>query len=642
MVVSLDQLKTAIWIYDIDNACIHWSNAAGLKLWEAKSLSELRARDFDKGSSDAVRTSLVNYQKAFQRGETFTEIWTITPKGIVKEPFLIMTGHLLEDGRMAMRCEAIEPDLVGHAGLFGPRMIMSSYYFDGRFISSNPPFKQEVNEEEINLPELVADPKVLQRIYDDLNINNAFEGDVLCKTHNGKVWYRFTMHLLQSDIDRKGKILLTQHNIHDRKLKEFAKENDSSRDHLTGLLNRRGLLNRLNELCEKETPFLLYYIDLDGFKMINDSFGHDGGDKILQWIAEGLSSFSRSGQGCRFGGDEFIWICPLDQLSVDETLLRRHLLDALSRPYHGDLGVIMEISASIGCAMYPKDASNGEELIACADSAMYMAKLQGKRQVVTYEPGMEEESKRQGRLAQHLAQAMFKQEFSLRYQEIYDVKHNKLDSVEASLCWNNEAIGLISTKETLQVAKAIGLIQVVEGWIIEQALSDLPLLRSQTNPDVRLSINISGEHFAQPDFITSLEKKIQKANLKPEDLIVELTETTLLKDVEYKAGSALALEKLGVGISIDEFGIGNSCLADLHRIPADIIKIDKSFIPSLKENTQTIEFIHKLATSLGIKTVIEGVETEKQKEKLLAIGIQLQQGSLYSNSSELFSDKLCP
>lgn len=640
-VISIDQLKTAIWIYDIDNFCINWSNEAGLELWEADSLAELQSRNFGTGSSDAVRTSLIHYQKAFLRGETLSEIWTITPKGILKEAFLIMSGHMLECGRMAMRCEAVEPKSIGHAGLFGAKMMMSSFHFDGTFISSNPSFKQEVSDGPIDLNQFVFDSKVMQSIYDDLNINNSFEGDVLCHVAGKRVWYHFNMQLLQSDMDKKGKILLYQHNINDRKLQEFVREDDFNADLLTGLLNRRGLFDKVNAYCSNQIPFILYYIDLDGFKMINDSFGHAGGDKILQWVASNLSSFHDIGEACRFGGDEFIWVCPLDNLSLSENKLKAQLLDSISRVYHGELGVTMDISASIGSAVYPQDGTTAEEIINCADSAMYMAKLKGKHQVVAYELGMEQESKRQGLLAQHLSQAIQRQELSLEYQTIYNVEEDRPNAYEALLCWNNDTLGYIATEETLRVAKAIGLIQLIEDWAIEQALKDLPLLRQKTNKEVCLSINISGAHVSQTGFVSSLKAKIAQANLKPKDIIIELTETTLLKDVNSDVSVATSLANLGVGISIDSFGIGNSSLAYLHKIPANILKIDKLFLQNLTQNRHVISYIHQLASSLGMKTLVDGIETLEQKETLANIGIQLQQGFLYSNPISLNTTNTC-
>lgn len=630
MAISIDKLHTAVWIYDIDNFCIHWSNPAGLQLWEAESLEELTSRDFLDGSSDAVRTSLLAYQQAFLKNETLSEVWTITPKGILKEIFLIMSGYRLESGRMAMCCEAIEPQSMGHAGLFSSKMLMSSFQFDGQFISSNPSFKEEISDTNIDLNQLIVGTESLQAIYDDLKVNNCFKGDVLCYSHGSERWYHLDMHLLQNPSDRKGKILLYQHNIHDRKAKESVTESDHYQDALTGLLNRRGLLNKLDEYCSKQVPFILHYIDLDGFKLINDSYGHAGGDDILKWFANNLANFNSAGYACRFGGDEFIWMCPLERLTKPVKEINKSLLEALSCTYNGELGISIDIFASIGCAIYPQDGETPSDIISSADSAMYISKLKGKNQVTAYQRGMEQESKRKGLLAQHLSQAIQKQELSIQYQAIYDAKNQRLDSYEALLSWYNPILGHVPTKEALQVAKMVGLIQIVEDWVIDQALKDLPALRHKSGADVRLSLNISGQHLASDNFISKLSNKIEKAGLYPKDIIIELTETTLLSDIENQISLAHLLKQLGVAISVDSFGIGVSSLAYLHKIPASIVKIDQQFLGNLLHDSRTVECLHQLVSSLGMTTLIEGVETIEQRNELNRIGIQLQQGDFYS------------
>ncbi|TBR43830.1 EAL domain-containing protein [Marinomonas agarivorans] len=630
MSVSIEQLHTAVWIYDIDNFCINWANSAALKLWETDSLEELQSRDFLKDISDAVRTSLENYQQAFLQGEVVSEVWTLTPKGIAKEVFLIMSGHRLATGRMAMCCEAFEPEALGHASLFNAKMLVSSFQFNGQFISSNPAFKEVIGTDLLNLSQLIIEKDQLQAIYDDLNINNSFAGEILCRVGDQHCWFYANMHLLQSH-DRKGKILLSLYSVQDRKIKEIAAQQESYRDALTGLFNRRGLLQKIDHYLESQTPFLLYYIDLDGFKLINDSFGHAGGDRILIWFAERLRQLDSAGQGCRFGGDEFIWLCPLSALAMPREQFSHNMLATLSQTYREEQGITIDIFASIGSATYPHDGRSAMDIISHADSAMYMSKLKGKNQITAYQQGMEQESKRKGLIAQHLSQAIQRQELSVRYQAIYDVTSNKLKAYEALLHWENEFLGNVPMKEALKVAKTTGLIQLIEGWVIDKALEDLPTLRANSHNNVGLSLNISGLHLATDNFANDLHSRIRAAGLKPEDIIVELTETTLLNDIDQQISSVQQLKELGIIISIDSFGIGLSSLAYLHKIPASIVKVDKQFLEGVLSNgAKTIDFIHQLVTSLGMTTLVEGVETEAQKEALLKIGVQLQQGSLYN------------
>ncbi|KZM40328.1 hypothetical protein OA92_17465 [Marinomonas sp. SBI22] len=635
------KLKTAVWVYDIDNFCISWANEKALELWEADSPEELRTRDFKVGSSDAVRSSLLDYQQAFRRGETRGEFWTFTPKDIVKKALLIMSGHVLKDGRMAMLCEALTLDLIPDMELVGSTVMMSSYQLDGTFISANPPFKEDIGSEDIRLDELIVMGSKLAQIYTSLESSGQFKGDVLCRRQGMEVWYHLDATL--SSQDGMKKILIHQYNIHNRKLQERAFEKDSHTDLLTGLLNRRGLFDRLQSYRDEKKHFAIFYLDLDGFKMINDSFGHACGDQVLKSVSARLSAtlFSK-GHACRFGGDEFIWTCGLDELPLPIDVLSDKLLNAVSHTFYGEFGVPMDVAASVGSAIYPQDGITTQEIISCADAAMYMAKRTGKRRAVCYRPGMEKENKRLGILAQNLSQAIKNRELSLHYQPIYHVGTNKIDSYEALIRWQCESLGYISADETIRIAESTGLIHSIENWVIRQALQDLKEFREGSDDSIRMSINISGLHLAQADFVSSLEEKIIQAGLKPQDVIVELTETALLDGIDDEDSNVNQLHKLGVGISIDDFGTGYSSLAYLHKIPADVVKIDKSFVEQVGKDSRTIDYIHRLISSLGKTTLVEGVETQEQKEIVQALGINLHQGYWFSRPQSLMFFKSQP
>ena len=637
----LTNLKTAVWVYDIDHFCISWANDKALELWEADSPEELRTRDFKVGSSDAVRSSLLDYQQAFLRGETRGEYWTFTPKNIVKKALLIMSGHVLEDGRMAMLCEALTLDLIPDMELVGSTVMMSSFDMEGNLIGANPPFKEDIGSTDITLKELIVLGSNLGQIYTSLEATGHFKGDVLCRRQGLEVWYHLDAAL--STQDGMKKILIHQYNIHNRKLQERALEKDSHTDLLTGLLNRRGLFDRLQSYRDEKKPFAIFYLDLDGFKMINDSFGHACGDQVLKSVSARLSAtlFSK-GHACRFGGDEFIWTSCLDDLPLPIEVLSEKLLSAISHTFYGDFGVPMDVSASIGYATYPHDGITTQEIISCADAAMYMAKRTGKRRSVSYRPGMEKENKRLGILAQNLAQAIKNRELSLHYQPIYRVDSNTIDSYEALLRWQCESLGYVSADETIRIAESTGLINSIEDWVIRQALQDLKEFREGTDPQIRMSINISGLHLTQTDFVSSLEEKILQAGLVPKDVIIELTETALLEGIDDDDSNVNQLHRLGVGISIDDFGTGYSSLAYLHKIPADVVKIDKSFVAQVGKDSRTINYIHQLISSLGKTTLVEGVETQEQKEIIQALGISLHQGYWFSRPQSLMFFKSQP
>jgi EAL domain-containing protein (putative c-di-GMP-specific phosphodiesterase class I) len=273
---------------------------------------------------------------------------------------------------------------------------------------------------------------------------------------------------------------------------------------------------------------------------------------------------------------------------------------------------------------------------------MYMAKRTGKRRSVYYRPGMEKENKRLGILAQSLSQAIKNRELSLHYQPIYKVDSDTIDSYEALIRWQCESLGYISADETIRIAEATGLIHSIENWVIRQALQDLKEFREGANNEVRMSINISGLHLAQSDFVSSLEEKILQANLVPQDVIIELTETALLEGIDDDDNHVNQLHRLGVSISIDDFGTGYSSLAYLHKIPADVVKIDKSFVEQVGKDSRTIDYIHRLISSLGKTTLVEGVETQEQKDIIQALGINLHQGYWFSRPHSLMFYKSQP
>ncbi len=622
----LDSLVTAVWIYDIDNYCMLWANQSALKLWESESLEELKSRDYKPGSSSAVQQTLRDCQKIFNSGKSISRIWQYSPKGIKKEAYCQMSGYTLEDGRTALLTEAIDMSLIN--GKFGSNAIisLSTYSPTGEFISGNPPFLKTQNNSYSHLKMLFSDPRDFKRIQNVLKIEQKFEDDILININQKPKWHR----LLVSYSDEQesfGNILVQQFNIDERKREQLALEKKVITDPLTGLFNRRGLNNILQDAIKEQQSFVIFYLDLDGFKLINDSLGHAVGDDVLQGLGSRLTSKDfEKGFACRFGGDEFVWVINESMLDKSVVDTANQLINTMNKPFYDKQDRPIIVSASVGIAHYPKDGTDFSNLILKADAAMYLAKKQGKHRWVNYISGMENTLQRQSKLAQYLFYALERDEFSLFYQPIFDVKSRSIHSFEALLRWNSKEIGSVPTDECIRVAEEIGIIIDIEKWVIATAIKDLLQLRSIYHDDLSMAINVSSKYFADPEFVNFIIAQLNQNNLPSSAINIELTEGTLLLDVNRNDNAALKIDQQNIPISIDDFGTGYSSLAYLHQIPASIVKIDQSFTNRVEADSTMIESIQFLIKSLGFTTIVEGVENNNQSDLLLELGINLQQG----------------
>ena len=628
MPIELNNLHTAIWIYDIDDPAILWANPAALKLWNSDSLEELLQRDFKKDQSAAVKESLFQYQKAFKQGEVIQENWVFTPKGIEVQAFCQFSGIELEDGRMAMLVEATTHN--NSYTQLGSTTILSTYSILGEFISGNPPFLKVFGDPPKNLNQLIQETSLLTKLTNSLSKEQTFEEDILITTLSGRVWFRLIAD--KSFHDGQPTILLHLYDIHERKTIEESFRKQAWTDPLTGLLNRRGLSTNVARNIVNQQAFTLFYIDLDGFKMINDSLGHGLGDDVLIEVCSRLQLQCQPPEIlCRFGGDEFILITYQD--NSDEKTADRcsELLTSLSKTYKTLEGRSLALSASIGISHYPKDGESMDRLITCADAAMYHAKKTGKKRWVQYQKDMELILKRSSLLAQKLATMNKDDELNLHYQPIVNVITNKIISFEALIRWHDDEVGPVSPEEIIQIAEKTGLICSIENWVLNRSLKSLKILRRLTDPNVTMSVNISGLHFSKENFEDNILDILSVNHLDGKDLTIELTESVLLTDI---SSAKKALDGSKLRLSIDDFGTGYSSLAYLHNIPASTVKVDKSFLDNMfldnmELNTVTLECIHRLVNALNMDSLIEGIETEEQAEVLKSLGYYLQQGYLH-------------
>lgn len=379
----------------------------------------------------------------------------------------------------------------------------------------------------------------------------------------------------------------------------------------------------------------MLFIDLDGFKTINDSHGHAIGDKVLVETATRLSSQAKKLQClCRWGGDEFLII--LQNSDVEEAReFAKQLIIALSQPIEVEHQVLT-VGATIGIAMFPEHGTNEVQLITLADTAMYVQKQTAKSDVCVFTEQMRETLHRQIKLKEGLAKALINDEFYVVFQPVIDSKSGKVGFCEALLRWdlNGEPI---SPDEFIPVAEQHGLIHSIGAWVLNQSCQ----LAANWSFDgsVELSVNVSVAQLMHGDLVSVVESALHCSGFPARNLHIEITESIFAEDIDYVLEQMKALQEIDIKVSVDDFGTGFSSLALLQSLSADVVKIDKSFIDSMDRGGKAIiQATQYMASELGYSVVAEGVETKVQADVLSAMGIESLQGFYFSKPMKI--DKL--
>ncbi len=404
-------------------------------------------------------------------------------------------------------------------------------------------------------------------------------------------------------------------------------------DELTGLPNRALLNDRLAQSLAQARrsgrPLGLLFLDLDGFKDINDSLGHATGDRLLQSVADRLRGLVREGDTvARLGGDEFVVM--LVNLAQPEAAVdvARAIAQALARP-HGVDEHTLHVTASIGVAAFPADGDSAGALLKHADAAMYRAKAQGRNAVQCYTHEMSVHARQRMELQGALREAIERGQFELHYQPQLELASGRLRGVEALIRWQHPQLGLVSPDRFIPLAEENGLIAPLGEWVLRSAGRQLQRWRAAGHTALTLSVNLSARQVEAPALPCLVQQVLDDCQLPAPCLELEITETALLHNADPVRATLQALKDLGVALALDDFGTGYSSLSHLRRFPIDTIKIDKSFTAEIGASADTatiIRAIVALARSLGVETVAEGVETAAQLRFLSMLGCHHAQG----------------
>jgi diguanylate cyclase (GGDEF)-like protein len=410
-------------------------------------------------------------------------------------------------------------------------------------------------------------------------------------------------------------------------------------DQLTGFANRALFQDRLEQAVasarRNRQRLAVLFLDLDEFKLINDSLGHLAGDALLRLAAQRIGTCLRkSDTGARLGGDEFAIL--LTNLSEDDDAERvaEKLLALLREPVPLK-GREHLITASIGIARFPKDAPNAEELLKKADTAMYQAKAAGRNRFAFWEAGMSAEGIERAVLEHRLRNALDGGELVLHYQPVVDVTRGRVVGGEALIRWRHPELGLVLPGEFLPIAEDTHLIIPIGEWVLRTACEQAARWQAAGHPGFRIAVNVSPQQFQTGEFVAMVRCALVESGLRPDSLELELTERSLLHDSERTLAQFAMLRGLGVRMAIDDFGTGYSALAYLKQLPVDVLKIDQSFVRALASDPADATItssIVSMAHALNLGTIGEGVETTEQMQLLASFGCNRMQGHLFSGA----------
>jgi diguanylate cyclase (GGDEF)-like protein/PAS domain S-box-containing protein len=450
-------------------------------------------------------------------------------------------------------------------------------------------------------------------------------------------WLDYSAGLIE--LEGSPAVLGTAFDVTERKRAEERIRSLAYHDTLTGLPNRLLFADRLGLAVAQAhrlgQRLAVLFLDLDGFKLINDSLGHSLGDRLLEVVAERIQGALREGDTvARLGGDEFTLLLPGVSRAEDAPKVAEKILETLRQPVAID-GRELYVTGSVGISLYPDDGSDPETLVRNADAAMYRAKDRGRDNYQLYAPAMNATAVERLALESSLRKALSQDALRLHYQPLLDLATGGVYGVEALLRWERPGHGLVFPDEFIPLAELTGLIIPIGPWVWRSACVQVKRWHSSGYRDLRLAVNLSARQFQQPDVAAQVTRALEETDFPPTHLDLEITESYAMQNPEAAIQTLRELKAVGVGLSIDDFGVGYSSLSYLKRLPIDTLKIDRSFVRDITtdpDDAAIVTAVIAMARTLELRVVAEGVETEPQRAFLAAQGCDRAQGFLWSRA----------
>ncbi|WP_216829915.1 EAL domain-containing protein [Alkalihalobacterium elongatum] len=477
-----------------------------------------------------------------------------------------------------------------------------------------------------------------KEMWKNIHSRGTWTGELETKRKNGEAFTsNITVTSIQKQQVEESLYFIIVKDISSRKKVETEITRLANFDELTQLPNRTQFKKIINEAIHQakknHNTFAVLFLDLDHFKKINDSLGHQIGDELLQQIAKRLQNvIGANGTVSRFGGDEFtILLSPLKNKKEAYESAKK-IIASLQQPIVC-AGEKIYMNTSIGCSFFPEHGTDYTTILKNADSALFQAKKAGRNQYQEYNDSINEGLIEQLQIERDLRTALAEQQFEVYYQLQMDIETGKPYGIEALIRWNHPERGNLPPFIFLPAAEETGLIAEIDDWVLQTACAQTKKWHEDGHEDLVLSVNISKKQFDRPDFVKRVKQTLRETGLNPKQLCLEITESMAITHIDEAVDKLKKLKSIGVQLSLDDFGTGYSSLSQLKNLPIDTLKIDKSFMQGSgdeQENHVLVKLIIAMAKTLNFAVICEGVETEEQLLLLRTEGCNHAQGYLFS------------
>jgi diguanylate cyclase (GGDEF)-like protein len=486
------------------------------------------------------------------------------------------------------------------------------------------------------------DREMLRARMDDLSLADLEFEFRVCPPGHQMRWVHMRVYVVRDGAGRHVRRAGVIQDVTERKAQAARIEHLAYHDSLTGLPNRAMLMDRLtralSQAQRRDQQVAVLFIDLDRFKLVNDSLGHPVGDQLLQEVARRLRATLRDDDTvARVGGDEFqVLACDVAG-ATDAARIAEKLMRALGEPFTLQ-GQELHVTASVGVSLFPRDGASGELLLKYADIALYEAKGEGRNAYRFFSPEMNAQAHGRLRLENDLRRAVERRELELHYQPQLDLATGEVCAVEALVRWRHPVRGLVLPNAFIPMAEETGLVLGIGEWVLDEACRQVAQWQRDGLADnvsaLRVAVNISARQLQRPGLDGAVRRALSASGLPPQCLELEITESSVMLDPLHAQSVLQSLRDLGVLLSIDDFGTGYSSLAYLKRLPLDRLKIDRSFIggiPTDSDDAAIVETIIVMTHKLGLRVIAEGVETPEQRLQLVRQGCDEMQGFLLAH-----------
>ncbi len=625
-----------MWVFDIDRARVVFANEAACRLWQADTEEDLCTRDMALDMTPTVSNRLKQYQSDFSRSDaTFTELWTLYPNGEPMGVMVVFSGFLLDDGRMAMQCEALsdaedQPDNLRSAeALLHTDVMITLFSKDGPPLYLNPAARNSFPAPLHSFEALLVDPQDFAQVM--ARIADVGEYRLVTKVHTcaGTRWFDLSIKSCSDAATGQPAILLTAIDVSELKEARDTARHLAERDQLTNLHNRSYLQTHLERLERSGgiSGCAVIFFDVDRFKLINDRYGHEAGDTVLKQIAIRARTVLRPQDlVARLGGDEFVIVIEGDSSKATHEFQMKKLRRAISKPILHDKTRI-DATISIGIAGYVSDTDCFSDVMRQADIALYASKQGGRNCTTFFNTEMSNAVIARAKMEVALSQAVLADEFILHYQPRLDIKSGKIVGAEGLVRWLHPERGMVMPDVFVPICEETGLIDEL-GRIVLEIGCNQAIAWHQAGLDLNVSLNVSPRQFSDPGFITTLQDLAAQPGFQHGRIELEITETVLIGEHNQIADKLRAITAIGYRIAIDDFGTGYSNLSYISRFPLTCLKIDRSFIDQLPASGPIVQLILTLGQQIGARVVSEGVETQEQLDWLADHNCEEAQGYL--------------